>query len=126
MHRVRNALKMIRKAACSKLEGLAFHVSAAFIRWPPTERSPDITGREKISDANRSRTQTKFVVPILALGAAVMATTALGAFAHDGLGIHRDTIRMDALASATIIGVALAGHALLRRNKCLSQPIAGA
>jgi hypothetical protein len=56
MHRVRNALKMTRKAACSKLEGLAFHVSAAFIRWPPTQRSPDMTGREKISDAIRSRT----------------------------------------------------------------------
>ena len=35
----------------------------------------------------------------------------------DGLGIHRDTIRMDALASAAVIGFALAGHALLRRNK---------
>ena len=45
-----------------------------------------------------------------------MAATVLGVFAHDGLGIHRDTIRMDALASATIIGVALAGNALLRRK----------
>ena len=46
-----------------------------------------------------------------------MAATTLGSLAHDGLGIHRDTIRMDALASAAVIGFALAGHALLRRNK---------
>jgi hypothetical protein len=59
----------------------------------------------------------KFVVPILALGVAVMAATALGAFAHDGLGIHPDTIRIDALASAAIIGVALAGNIFLRRDK---------
>jgi hypothetical protein len=59
----------------------------------------------------------KFVVPILALGAAVMAATVLGALAHDGLGIHRDTLRIDALASAAIIGFALAGNALLKRNK---------
>jgi hypothetical protein len=53
----------------------------------------------------------KFVVPILALGAAVMAATALGAFAHDGLGIHRDTIRIDALASA-----ARSGHEMAIRD----------
>ena len=59
----------------------------------------------------------KFVVPILALGAAVMAAIALGSFAHDGLGIHRDTIRIDALAVSAIIAVALAGNVFLRRNK---------
>jgi hypothetical protein len=64
-----------------------------------------------------SHRMAKFVVPILALGVAVMAATALGLFAHDGLGIHRDTIRIDALASAAVIGFALAGHALLRRDK---------
>jgi hypothetical protein len=46
-----------------------------------------------------------------------MAATALGSFAHDGLGIHRDTIRIDALALSTIIAVALAGNAFLRRHK---------
>ena len=46
-----------------------------------------------------------------------MAATALGSLAHDGFGIHRDTIRTDALASAAVIGVALAGNALLKRNK---------
>ena len=46
-----------------------------------------------------------------------MPATALGSFAHDGLGIHRDTIRTDALAISAIIAVALAGNAFLRRNK---------
>jgi Na+-driven multidrug efflux pump len=57
------------------------------------------------------------VVPILALGAAAMAATVLGSLAHDGLGIHRDTIRIDALAIAAFIGFALAGSTLLSRNK---------
>ena len=59
----------------------------------------------------------RVVIPILALGAAVMAATVLGSLAHDGLGIHRDTIRIDALVSAAFIGFALAGSNLLRRNK---------
>jgi hypothetical protein len=63
-----------------------------------------------------SHCMAKFVVPILALGVAVMTATVLWSFAHDGLGIHRDTIRIDALASAAVIGFALAGHALLRRK----------
>jgi hypothetical protein len=46
-----------------------------------------------------------------------MAATVLGSLAHDGLGIHRDTIRIDALVSAAFIGFALASSTLLRRNK---------
>ena len=59
----------------------------------------------------------RVVIPILALGAAVMAATVLGSLAHDGLGIHRDTIRIDALVSAAFIGFALAGSTLLKRKK---------
>jgi len=41
----------------------------------------------------------------------------LGFLVHDALGVPRGTIRIDALASATLIGFALASTALLQRNK---------
>ena len=69
---LRNALKSFRKTACSKswkgglsykTTGRPFRLARSgrstwlFVsrplssRWPPSERSPDMTGREKISDA---------------------------------------------------------------------------
>ncbi len=65
----------------------------------------------------QSHGMAKFVIPILALGIAVIAATALGTLAHDGLGIHRHIIGIGALASAAIVGCAMAGNAWLRRNK---------
>ena len=59
----------------------------------------------------------KFVVAILAVTTALVAATALGALAHDGLGIHRDIIRINALASAALIGLALASNAIGKRMK---------
>ena len=59
----------------------------------------------------------RFIAPILAVVAAIVAASLLGIVTHYGLGIARGTIRADALASAALIGVALAGGALLKRNK---------
>lgn len=55
----------------------------------------------------------RIVVPILALGAAVVAAAVFGTIVHDGLGIGRSTIRADALAGVALIGSALATRALL-------------
>ena len=60
---------------------------------------------------------TKFVVPALAFGAAVIAAIVLGSLGHDGLGIHRDTIGIGALTSAATVGFVLAGNTWLRRDK---------
>jgi hypothetical protein len=57
----------------------------------------------------------RFVIVILALGAALIVATVLGAIAH-GLGIPRGTIRLDALISAAFMGIALASTTL-QRNK---------
>jgi hypothetical protein len=46
-----------------------------------------------------------------------MAATVLGTIVHDGLGIARATIRVDALAGVVLIGSALATRALLKRNE---------
>ena len=59
----------------------------------------------------------RIVVPILVLGAAVVAATIFGTIVHDGLGIARATIRVDALTGAALIGSALATRVLLNRNK---------
>jgi hypothetical protein len=59
----------------------------------------------------------RFIVPVLAIVAAIVAVGLLGIVAHYGLGIARGTIRADALGSAALIGVVLAGGALLKRNK---------
>jgi len=59
----------------------------------------------------------RFIVPVLAIVAAIVAAGLLGIVGHYGLGIARGTIRADALASAALIGVVLAGGALLKRNK---------
>jgi hypothetical protein len=59
----------------------------------------------------------RFAIPILALAGAATAAVLLGLFAHDALHVARGTIRIDALASATLIGFALASSALLERNK---------
>jgi hypothetical protein len=59
----------------------------------------------------------RFVIPILVLGATVMFATVLGSIAHYGLGIARGAIRIDALAGAGFIALALAGDAFLTRNK---------
>ena len=58
----------------------------------------------------------RFVIPILVLGATVMFAI-LGSIAHYGLGIARGAIRIDALAGAGFIALALAGDAFLTRNK---------
>jgi hypothetical protein len=59
----------------------------------------------------------RIVALILALGVAVMAATVLGTIAHYGLGIARGDIRIDALAGAGFVALALAGDELLKRNK---------
>jgi hypothetical protein len=59
----------------------------------------------------------QFAIPILALAGAATAAVLLALLAHDALHVPRGTIRIDALASATLIGVALASSALLERNK---------
>ena len=59
----------------------------------------------------------RFVVPVLALGAAVMAATVFGTIVHDGLGIVRATIRADALAGVALFGSALATRAFLKWNE---------
>jgi hypothetical protein len=59
----------------------------------------------------------RFIVPIFVLGIAVMVATILGVVAHFGLGVARSTIRTDALAGMIFVAIALAGSALLERNK---------
>jgi hypothetical protein len=59
----------------------------------------------------------RFIVPIFVLGTAVMVATILVVVAHFGLGIARSTIRTDALRGIIFVGIALAGSALLKRNK---------
>ena len=59
----------------------------------------------------------RFAIPILAFAGAATAAVLLALLAHDALHVPRGTIRIDALASATLIGVALASSALLERNK---------
>jgi hypothetical protein len=56
-------------------------------------------------------------IPILALVGAATTAVLLGFLVHDAFGVHRDTIRIDALVSASLIGFALASTALLQRNK---------
>jgi hypothetical protein len=46
-----------------------------------------------------------------------MAATVLGVFAHEGLGVAPTTIRVDALASAALVGAVLAFSGLFRRNE---------
>ena len=62
----------------------------------------------------------RLVVPILALGAAVIAAVLsailFGSIADDWLGIATDTIRTDALIAASFVCVAMVGAALLRRK----------
>lgn len=58
----------------------------------------------------------RLVIPILALCAAAMAATILGAIAHDGLDIAPATIRVDALASAALVAAALASSGLFGGN----------
>lgn len=56
----------------------------------------------------------RYVIPVLAFGVAILAATVIGTLAHQGLGMHRATIRMDALAAAAFIVVALASSGLKR------------
>jgi hypothetical protein len=59
----------------------------------------------------------RFAIPILALAGAATAAILLGLLTHDALHVPRGTIRIDALTSATFIGVALVGSVLLERSK---------
>jgi hypothetical protein len=56
-------------------------------------------------------------IPVLALVGAATTAVLLGFLVHDALGVPRGIIRIDALASASLIGFALASNALLKRNK---------
>ena len=58
----------------------------------------------------------RFAVPVLALVAAIMAATVLGAIAHYGLDITRAKLRIDALGVAGFIALGLVGDALLKRK----------
>jgi hypothetical protein len=46
-----------------------------------------------------------------------MVATILGLVSRFGLDIARSTVRTDALAGMIFVGIALAGSALLKRNK---------
>jgi hypothetical protein len=59
----------------------------------------------------------RYIVPIYVLITAVMAAITLDIVAHFGFGIDRSTIRTDALVGIIFVGIALAGSALLMRNK---------
>jgi hypothetical protein len=58
--------------------------------------------------------RTLFV--LLAAAIAVMAAVAFGTLAHDGLGVARATIRIDALAGVVIIGSALIAKSRRKRS----------
>jgi hypothetical protein len=60
---------------------------------------------------------SRFFIPIYVLVTAVMAAITLDIVAHFGFGVARSTIRVDALAGIIFVMVALAGSALLKRNK---------
>jgi hypothetical protein len=59
----------------------------------------------------------RFIIPIYFLGTAIMVATILGLVSRFGLDIARSTVRTDALAGMIFVGIALAGSALLKRNK---------
>lgn len=59
----------------------------------------------------------RFIIPIHFLGTATVVATILGVGSQFGLGIARSTVRTDALAGIIFVGIALAGSALLKRNK---------
>ena len=57
------------------------------------------------------------VISILALTAAVATAMLLGFVAHNELGMPSDTIRIDALTSASFISIVLVWGSILRRKK---------
>jgi hypothetical protein len=59
----------------------------------------------------------RFIVAIYVLVTAVMAAITLDIVVYFGFGVARSTIRTDALAGIILVGVALVGSTLLRRNK---------
>ncbi len=59
---------------------------------------------------------TRPVFLLLALAIAVIAAVTFGIVAHDGLGVARTTIRVDALAGVAIIGSALAVKSRWKRS----------
>ena len=63
-----------------------------------------------------ARMHSRFVISISAVGAAVVLAVLLGTIAHDGLGIPRGTIRLDALVGATFLGICLGGTALRQKK----------
>lgn len=54
---------------------------------------------------------------IFALLAAATAAIVFGTVVHDGLGVPRATIRLDALVFVAVIGSALAARALFPRGE---------
>jgi len=56
-------------------------------------------------------------IPILALVVAATTAVLLGFLVHDVLGVPRGTIRIYALATATVIGFGLASKVWLERKK---------
>jgi hypothetical protein len=54
---------------------------------------------------------------ILGLGAAVATALLLGLIVHDGMGMHVDMIRLDALGAAGLIIAAVAFGSVLKRKK---------
>lgn len=59
----------------------------------------------------------RFIVPFYVLITAAMAAITLHIVAHFGFGIARSTIRTDALVGIVFVGIALAGGAILMRDK---------
>ena len=58
-----------------------------------------------------------YIIPVYVLITAVMAAIALDIVVHFGFGVGSSAIRTDALVGIIFVGVALAGGALLMRNK---------
>jgi hypothetical protein len=58
--------------------------------------------------------QLRFVMA-LGIAAAIVAAIAIGSIAHFGLGIHPDTIRVDAFLAIAVVATALAGGTIIGR-----------
>jgi hypothetical protein len=66
---------------------------------------PDYFRPNLVANTNREYPDAmpRYLVPIIAFGLAIMAATLLATVAHNGLGIPRATIRIDALAAAVFL-----------------------
>jgi hypothetical protein len=59
----------------------------------------------------------RIIVPILAVAGAALTAVVMGYVAHNDLGASHETIRIEALILAAIIGIGLVGSFLQRWSK---------